>query len=108
MLRKPSRVIDERYLDYVRTLPCLLCQGIPSEAHHIQSRGAGGSDRGTVPLCRRHHQQVHRQGKTKVAEQYGNIDWWFHAWNVLHSWALKEAGCGKSTCGVNERDQETT
>jgi hypothetical protein len=53
---------DEAYRAAIRELPCLLaalgkCSG-PVEAAHVQSRGAGGGDRGNlVPLCSGHHRE---------------------------------------------------
>ena len=55
---------DPEYLDYIRSLPCLVltrgknptpCKwGI--DPHHYPSKACGGKDRGdTTPLCRKHH-----------------------------------------------------
>jgi hypothetical protein len=52
---------------------CLVCQRSPCDAHHLkfaQPRALGHkvSDEYTVPLCRDHHQDLHRQGN--------EIAWW--------------------------------
>lgn len=48
----------------IRTQPCAVCGLVPCDAHHIRSRGAGGDDTADnlMPLCRDHHQEVHRVG----------------------------------------------
>lgn len=34
----------------------------PTVPHHVRSRGAGGLDDVTVPVCDQHHDEVHTQG----------------------------------------------
>jgi hypothetical protein len=58
---------------FVGTQPCLICERGPCDAHHLkfaQPRGLGlkVSDEFTVPLCRFHHEELHRQGN--------EITWW--------------------------------
>ena len=53
---------DEKYRDWVKTLPCLECmKPAPSEAHHTETGGIGikGSDYSCVPLCLNHHAEWH-------------------------------------------------
>jgi hypothetical protein len=45
-----------------RRLPCCVCGDSPCDPHHLKSRGAGGTDRDTVPLCRTHHDMAHQMG----------------------------------------------
>lgn len=33
---KPKRVVDPEHLKRVRALPCIVCQAVPVEAHHIR------------------------------------------------------------------------
>ena len=60
---------SEKYLSFVRTLPCALCGSHPSEAHHAINIGLGGyiggkvSDILSMPLCQRHHAEIHRIGR---------------------------------------------
>ena len=59
-LKKPTPHRDPRYLVWIRTLPCLCCQGwsgIRIDPHHMDSSGIGtkGSDHLVIPLCRRCH-----------------------------------------------------
>lgn len=56
---------DDRYLRWVRTLPCSHCGNPEAEPHHIIGIGASGmgtkaDDIHTMPLCRRCHDEVHR------------------------------------------------
>lgn len=64
---------SKEHLTFVRGQPCLVCQQTPCDAHHVkfaQARSLGRkvSDEFTVPLCRTHHQDLHRHGNEKA--------WW--------------------------------
>src|SRR5271169_3262507 len=64
---EPRRVRDREHVRYVAKQSCLVCGRRPCDAHHLrftQSRALGRkvSDEFTVPLCRGHHREVHRQG----------------------------------------------
>ena len=64
---KSKREVSKKYLEYIKTLPCAgrdhSCTGdvVP---HHTITKGAGGSDYLTIPLCYTHHQRVHNYGIT--------------------------------------------
>jgi hypothetical protein len=65
--KEPPRKRNKAHLLFVRGQPCLICKQIPSDAHHLkfaQPRALGRkvSDEFTVPLCRLHHQALHRHG----------------------------------------------
>ena len=54
---------------YARTQPCLVCGRCPSVAHHVKSRGSGGTDTvgkgshgNVVPLCLGCHDRGHVMG----------------------------------------------
>ncbi|WP_027516196.1 ERF family protein [Bradyrhizobium sp. WSM1417] len=71
--KEPPRKRSKAHLSFVRGLPCLICKRTPVDAHHLkfaQPRALGRkvSDEFTVPLCRPHHQALHRQGNEKA--------WW--------------------------------
>jgi hypothetical protein len=66
---KPVRLKDKSYLAWVRRQPCLV-DYVVAEAHHTVSRGAGGSDYRSVPLCIRHHKEVHRMGREAFQVKY--------------------------------------
>lgn len=71
--KEPTRKRSKAHLLFVGTQPCLVCQQKPVDAHHLkfaQQRALGRkvSDEFTVPLCRTHHQDLHRNGNEKA--------WW--------------------------------
>ena len=64
-ISEPRRRRDKNHLRFVAKQPCLVCERLPCDAHHLrftQVRGLGlkVSDEFTVPLCRGHHREVHR------------------------------------------------
>jgi hypothetical protein len=66
-LRKPVRARNKSHLIFVAVQPCLVCQRSPCDAHHLKfaeprTLGRKVSDEFTVPLCREHHQELHRHG----------------------------------------------
>jgi hypothetical protein len=72
------RVRDKEHLRYVASQPCLLCSATPSDPHHIRfaqpramARKVG--DDFTVPLCRKHHRDLH---------DGGNESAWWHAMGI--------------------------
>ena len=72
-LRKPIRARNKSHLIFVAAQPCLICQRSPCDAHHLKfaeprALGRKVSDEFTVPLCRDHHQELHRHGN--------ELAWW--------------------------------
>ena len=66
-LAAPKRLRDRDHLQFVGSLPCLICGRAPSQAHHLrfaQPRAMGSkvSDEWTVPLCSVHHRSLHDAG----------------------------------------------
>ena len=80
---KPIRWVSEKYLSFVRKLPCRVCGKAAGIAHHLIGHGEGNmgskaSDLFTIPLCHDHHQELHRD---------------VHSWECLHGdqlWHVKE------------------
>jgi hypothetical protein len=73
MIDKPVRERDRHHLKFVASKPCLICGRVPSDAHHVKfaqgaALGRKVSDKYTVPLCRLHHRDLHRQGNER--------SWW--------------------------------
>ena len=81
---------SDKYLAYIRTLPCTICRS-RSIAHHTQTGGMGikGSDYLTIPLCGDHHLEVHQWGRRTFEEHYGiaqeNI-----AKQLLQKWMIEK------------------
>jgi hypothetical protein len=67
VLQEPKRIRDKDHLRYVASQPCLLCSAKPSDPHHVRfaqpkALGRKVSDEFAVPLCRRHHRDLHHSG----------------------------------------------
>jgi ERF superfamily len=76
---KPRRSRDKDHIRFIARQPCTMCGRKPCEAHHIrfaQPRALGRrvSDEFTVPLCRVHHRELHRQGDEAAWWGRANID----------------------------------
>ena len=72
-LAKPVRKRSKAHLTFVASQPCLICKTSPCDAHHLKiarprSLGRKVSDEFTVPICRKHHQELHRSGS--------EANWW--------------------------------
>jgi ERF superfamily len=79
VISKPVRERDREHLKFVAAQPCLLCGRTPSDAHHIKfaeqrAMGRKVSDRFTVPICRLHHRELHRQGNEGAWWESQGID----------------------------------
>jgi hypothetical protein len=62
---------NPEYLDYIRRQECYVCQQKPCEPHHAGGGvGRKGSDYSCVPLCRKHHRELHDIGKSTFMKQY--------------------------------------
>jgi hypothetical protein len=64
---KPVRKRSKAHLLFVGAQPCIICQRVPCDAHHLKfaqpkALGRKVSDEFTVPLCRDHHHELHRYG----------------------------------------------
>jgi hypothetical protein len=76
---RPRRSRDKDHIRFISRQPCTVCGRKPCEAHHIrfaQPRALGRrvSDEFTVPLCRIHHRELHRQGDEATWWGKANID----------------------------------
>ena len=64
---EPRRIRDREHVRFIARQTCLVCGRQPCDAHHLrfaQNRALACkvSDEFTVPLCRGHHRELHRQG----------------------------------------------
>ncbi|HEM8304499.1 TPA: DUF968 domain-containing protein [Providencia rettgeri] len=62
---KLQRWTNNNYLKWVKSQPCCVCNSIAHEAHHLIGHGQGGMgtkahDLFTIPLCRIHHSELHK------------------------------------------------
>jgi hypothetical protein len=78
-LTKPARRRSKAHLALVASQSCLVCQRGPCDPHHLkmaqpQSLGRKVSDEFTVPLCRRHHRDLHRYCNERAWWQNQGID----------------------------------
>jgi hypothetical protein len=67
LVGKTIRLRDKEHCKLVSRQPCLVCGRTPAEPHHLrfaQPRAMGRkvSDEFTVPVCRLHHRELHRNG----------------------------------------------
>jgi hypothetical protein len=72
-LTKAIRKRSKAHLAFVASQPCLICKSSPRDVHYLKiaqprSLGRKVSDEFTVPLCREHHQALHRHGN--------EANWW--------------------------------
>jgi hypothetical protein len=64
---KPIRLRDKEHRKFVAAQPCVVCGRSPADPHHLrfaQPRALGRkvSDEFLVPLCRIHHDALHKRG----------------------------------------------
>jgi hypothetical protein len=76
---KTIRLRDKDHRKFVSSQPCLVCDRLPADAHHLrfaQPRALGRkvSDEFTVPVCRVHHRELHRHGDEAAWWQKIKID----------------------------------
>ena len=63
-----------RYAAWIRSRPCAACGRRDTlQAHHVRSRGAGGTWSDLVPLCSEHHAFAHAHG-SRALELWWNIN----------------------------------
>jgi hypothetical protein len=73
-----------KYLDFVKTLTCVVCGTTECiDAHHVighgrLSMGRKVDDDYTYPICRKHHDQLHSMGWREWEKVYGS-QWEFTA-----------------------------
>lgn len=75
-LPKPSRQIDDDFLNFVRSQPCVSCGATPpNDPDHLCTRGARGSDYTCVPLCRLCHTERGDHGIREFERRHGLNLW---------------------------------
>lgn len=92
MLRpKPMRWENTSYTRYVKVLPCVVCGKQADDPHHLIGHGQGKMggkthDLFTIPLCRQHHNELHKDMRAWEREHGSQIS---HLLSTLDI-ALKE------------------
>ena len=77
MLRpKRRRWVNEKYTRWVKTQPCACCGKPADDPHHLIGHGQGGMgtkahDLFVLPLCRKHHDELHAD-TAAFEEKYGS------------------------------------
>jgi DNA recombination protein Rad52 len=106
LLPHPKRIRDASHLQFIASLPCLVCGRIPSQAHHLkfaQPRALASkpSDEWTVPLCLLHHRALHDVGAEETWWEEHGID----AKGEAQRLWLKTQGGGAHETGVEQSAQ---
>lgn len=83
---KMQRWENTQWLQWVKTQPCCVCGQQADDPHHIIGHGMGGMgtkahDLFTIPLCRIHHDELHRDPKQWEATHGNQLELLFHFLN---------------------------
>lgn len=110
---RKRRKVDRSLLESVRKLPCLGCITAEnldtvraaisdndgrtlSHPHHLKTVGSGGDDvaENVVPLCQKHHIEIHASGISAMARKYPLFASWLDGagWSEdeLNGWSRHE------------------
>jgi len=73
---KQKRWKSEKYLEFIRKQPCIVCGYKTTQAHHIRFANNSGtaskpSDTWTIPLCKLHHLEYHQIGRDTFYDRHG-------------------------------------
>ena len=72
-----ERIIDKKLCESYQGRPCIIC-GRSGIGHHVKSKGSGGHDleNNLMPLCQKHHVEIHAKGLQYFAMQYQAVKSW--------------------------------
>lgn len=79
-LSRNSRFRSKKHMAKVRSLGCCICQNPVADAHHLRSLGhlhgaaIKNGDDFTIPLCRKHHDELHAFGAEEIFLALHGID----------------------------------
>jgi hypothetical protein len=85
-MSRDTKIIDEDYLAYIRTLGCLVCYSKPVDPDHLRARGweeFKRNDYCAIPLCRRHHTERGQVGDQKFCAKYQIRNLWEENFYIL-------------------------
>lgn len=72
---KPKRAHNKKYLEWIRTLNCIVHGTSPSEPHHYNAPGHGGTgtkcpDERCIPMCFECHRLIHQIGRKSWLDKH--------------------------------------
>ncbi|CAI1521212.1 DUF968 domain-containing protein [Serratia fonticola] len=84
---KRHRWVNPKYLQWVKSQPCVCCGARADDPHHIIGHGQGGMgtkahDLLTIPLCRQHHDDLHRDMSRWEVEHGSQVDLWYEFFDL--------------------------
>lgn len=74
------RLRSKKHMAKVRAMGCCICKNPVADAHHLRTIGhmraasLKNGDDYTIPLCRKHHEELHNFGDEKLFLDLHGID----------------------------------
>jgi hypothetical protein len=104
-LPEPKRLRNPVHLQFIGSLPCLVCGRKPGQAHHLQfvqlrAMGSKVSDEWAIPLCVTHHRALHDVGSEEAWWAERGIDAKAEAERL---WKQSRAGASAGTTAIEAR-----
>lgn len=92
ILKKPSRETDKNYLGWIRNQPewrCVITDRPESDACHMTSKGAGGSDYMVFPLVHELHMRIDHglRGEAWNVKEHRlrvELSYWYYSLRDIH------------------------
>ena len=83
---------EDAFILWLHRLECAIpgCHGRDVEQAHAKSRGAGGTWRDSLPMCRAHHRRQHAVGLLTFEQEVG-IDLRTLAAETIRAWEARGA-----------------
>lgn len=78
--RKSDRLRSKKRMQAARDLGCAICKNPIADAHHLRTIGhtramsLKNGDDFTIPLCRKHHDELHCSGDEKLFLALHGVD----------------------------------
>lgn len=78
--RKADRLRSQKRMQAARDLGCSICKNPIADAHHLRTAGhmramsLKNGDDFTIPLCRKHHDELHAFGDEKLFLALNGVD----------------------------------
>jgi len=74
MIEKTKRYRSEKYLNFIRSKRCLICDRL-AEPHHVKINHNSGmgrkpDDTYSIPLCRDHHEEIEKLNTVSFCDKY--------------------------------------